>query len=104
MRLDFGAPSAPQGGDTWNLGSSTLVGWISVGLTAVAVFLAVYYYRKSRKFKRLAYVVTTSNLIQDYSATLQDLKIEFRGNVARNISVSKVAIWDDGTETIHGSD
>jgi hypothetical protein len=91
-------------GDILDFGSSPLVGWLGISGTAIAIFLAFVFYRRSKRFKRPAYVVTTWNLIQDYSAKLQGLKIEFKGKSLASISVSKIVVWNDGNETIHGSD
>jgi hypothetical protein len=95
---------ALQLGDLGNLSGGSLSFWIPTVIAALGIILSIYFYRRSRRFKRVAYLVTTRNLIQDYSAKLADLKIEFKGKSPRSISVSKIGIWSDGSETIHGSD
>jgi hypothetical protein len=70
----------------------------------VSTAVALYFYRKSRRIKLLAYTVSTAYLIQDYSAKLSGLKIEYKGKNPPNISVSRIAIWNAGTETINRGD
>src|SRR6266480_1312728 len=90
-----------QLGDLGSLGGAC---WISTGVAILiglaGIAISLYFYRKSRRVKQLCYTVTTANLIQDYSAKLSGLKIEYKGKNPANISVSKIAIWNDGTETI----
>jgi hypothetical protein len=90
--------------DLVSFGNSPWVGRAGLIGTVIAIILAVYFYQKSRRFKRPAYAVTTKNLILDYSSKLRDLQILFKGKDVRNLSVSKIAIWNDGTETIRNSD
>ncbi len=91
-----------------DLGSLGVAFWISTGVAILiglaGIAISLYFYRKSRRVKQLCYTVTTANLIQDYSAKLSGLKIEYKGKNPANISVSKIAIWNDGTETIDHTD
>jgi hypothetical protein len=91
-----------------DLGSLGVAFWISTGVAVffglVAIVVSVYFYRKSRRIKQLAYTVATANLIQDYSARLSGLKIEYKGKNPATISVSKIAIWNEGTETVNDTD
>ncbi len=93
-----------QMGDLGNLGVAF---WISTGLAIffglIAIVLPMYFYGKSRRIKQLAYTVATANLIQD-SDKISGLKIEYKGKNPSNISVSKVALWNDGTDPIHSDD
>ncbi len=103
----MGVSLALQLPDLGSIGSSPVAGWIGIGGSIVAVIgvlLSVYFYRKSRRFKRPVYVLSTQNVIQDYSARLQDLQVSFKGKSVGNVSVTKVGIWNDGTETINKSD
>jgi hypothetical protein len=70
----------------------------------IAVLVGAYFYFKSRRVKRLGYIVTTRNLIQNASASLSGIEVRFQGQPADNISVSKISIWNAGTDTVHGTD
>src|SRR5437867_1030669 len=72
--------------------------------SSIAILVSAYFYFKSRKVKRLAYFVTTRNLIQNASASLSGIQVTFQGQPADNISVSKISLWNAGTETVHGTD
>lgn len=97
--------SALQVGDLGSLGPAfwipTIIAIIGI---PIGVLAALYFYRKSRRVKLLAYAVTTANIIQDYSGRIPDLKIEYKGKNPHTISVSKIVVWNDGTETIERND
>lgn len=85
--------------------SSLLSYWTPTIIGAlIAVLIGAYFYFKSRKVKRVAYITSTRNLIQDVSETLSDIAVTFQGQPANNISVSKISIWNAGTDTVHGTD
>jgi hypothetical protein len=91
---------------TLQIGDLESIGfWIPIILTAiVGALISLYFYRKTRRFKRPAFAVGTQNLIRDYSTKLSGLKIEYKGKNPSTISVSKLAIWNEGTETIDRAD
>ena len=90
-----------QIGDIANL----IVYWLPTGIAlAGGAILAAYFYRKSKKVKQPAYVVTTRNLIGKASTKLSDIQVTFKTKPVEVVSVSKVAIWNDGTDTIRGTD
>ena len=57
-----------------------------------------------RRYKQLAFYVTTWNLVQDFATKFTKLELLFGGKPIRTISVSKISIWNEGNETIHASD
>ena len=93
---------------TLQIGDLGLAFWITIVVAVIAIIIptiaAAYFYRKSRRVKRLCYAVTTANLIQDYSSKLSGLKIEYKGKNPSSLSVSKIVIWNDGNETINRAD
>ena len=77
---------------------------IGIAGIVIGVSVAIFFYRKSRHYKQFAYAVVTRNLIQDFTTKFAKLEILFGEKPIKTISVSKVAIWNEGNETIHGSD
>lgn len=70
-----------------------------LGLIASTIF-----YLKSLKYKELRYILKTYNLIKDYSSRFSNLSIKYNGEEVKNFSVSKIIFWNNGKETIDGSD
>lgn len=78
-----------------------LVGYI---LSIVSLILAILFYFKGKKEKKPKYFVTSRNLIRNYSSLYKMLSIKYNETPIDNFTVSTVTFWNEGKETIHGSD
>jgi len=72
----------------------------------LGVVLAVVFYYKSRKVKSPLYASKTTNIIsaRDLAKNARGLEIFFRGEGVENLSVTRVAFWNGGSDTINYSD
>jgi hypothetical protein len=77
---------------------------IGCGLGAIGVLLAVIFYRKSRRIKRLTYAVRSFNLITDSVSGLSDFAATYKGKHLANLTATKLLIWNSGTEMVSRND
>lgn len=76
-----------------------------VGIFGVlGVLLSIYFYYKSKKVKDPRYVIRSGNLISGPTQKIAPLEILFKNKPISNFSVSKVAFWNEGRDTIHKTD
>lgn len=71
---------------------------------ALGILVTYVFYRKSRRTKEPCWDMRTHNLIAGYSARLSELEVSFSGKRVENLSISRIAFWNQGTETIHGTE
>jgi hypothetical protein len=81
----------------WTTIVSIISGFIGIGLTLLFGFLTL------RK-KELKYAMTGSNLIKNSVSRFTSLGIFYDGSKIDTLSVTRLAIWSSGNETIQGSD
>jgi hypothetical protein len=79
-----------------------LIGGIAIGLVGIAA--AVFYGRRSRRVKQPVYIVKSNNLVENLESKVDGVAITFKGNPVRTLTVSKIAFWNAGNETIDASD
>lgn len=79
---------------------------LSVGIIGIliGIIASYYFYRKSLKIKEPCWSVRSSNLIQDYSTKVEQLKILYKDEPVENLTISRVLFWNNGSDTIDGSD
>lgn len=77
---------------------------VSVIIAVGGLVAAYVFYRRSRRMKRLVYAVSSRILIEDYVSKLPGLSVTFEGKIAQSVVVTKLAMWNKGTETIDHSD
>lgn len=73
-------------------------------LSFLSVLLAILLYYKSRKIKIPLYTIKTNNIIADYISKISLLNVLYSGNQIDNLSVSKIAFWNNGNEPIKNND
>ncbi|GAB2770852.1 hypothetical protein GCM10027275_11950 [Rhabdobacter roseus] len=59
---------------------------------------------KYRSLKRFSYSIQGYNLIKDYSEKINGLNIKFQGSSVKNLTVSRLVIWNSGNLTIDRTD
>ena len=77
---------------------------ISLLLAIGGIILTIYYYIKSKKNKIPTYIVRTVNLVKEKIQKIDIVEILYSGNKVNNLSITKVAIWNDGKDTIDSRD
>lgn len=69
----------------------------------IGVVLAIYFYYKSRKVKKPFYAIISFNLINEKIRNIGNIQIKYSDEIINNLTVSKIAIWNGGKETIDSS-
>lgn len=68
------------------------------------ILVSTYFYYKSRKNKRLKYVIKSFNLIKDHTSKYSGLAIKYKDEEVKTFTVTKLIFWNSGKETIDGKD
>jgi hypothetical protein len=84
-----------------NMVLSNSVG-IAIGL--IGFVLASVFYYKSKKTKKPRYAINSYNIISGFEAKTVPLDIRYAGEKVECVTVSKVAFWNAGNETLNGTD
>lgn len=77
---------------------------VSFGVTVASLVLACIFYLKARRLREPSWAMRTITLIEGYSTQIEDLEVKFRGKDVKNLSISRIAFWNQGAETINGAD
>lgn len=73
-------------------------------LTLISIFLSIWFYIKSKKTRKPMYCIRTFILVRDMIGKIDSVNILYQGEKIENLSISKIAIWNGGKETISQSD
>lgn len=68
------------------------------------ILLAIRSYFVPWKRKQPCFSITSNNLISDFTSQLKPLKITFSNKKIENLTVTKIAFWNAGRQTIDNSD
>ena len=69
-------------------------------LGTVSILLVIWF----RKVKRPRYMIRNQQLIEDFSSRYPDLEVTHKGRPVANVTVSRIAFWNAGNETIQADD
>lgn len=84
--------------------TNPLLGLASFILAIIGLVLAVIFYLKSKKIKSPYYAIRSINLIEDLISKIESLEMLFRGKPIKNLTVTKLAFWNAGNDTINYQD
>jgi len=73
-------------------------------LAISGIILTVLFYRLSRPRKLLAYATRTFRVVPDKRIKLKSLGIRYNGHTVERLSVTRLAIWNAGNESIRRND
>lgn len=73
-------------------------------LTLASMILTAWFYFKSKKNKKPTFCTRTVNLVKEKINKIDSVDILYHGQKIDNLSISKMAIWNAGKETISSSD
>lgn len=76
----------------------------SFALAIIGLVLVVIFYIRGKKTKRPTFLIRSSNLIADFSSKLDKLQILYDTRGIESLTVSKIAFWNDGRQTIDSRD
>jgi hypothetical protein len=71
-----------------------------VGGAIVGLIITHVYYRIQKRRRELCWSLDSTNLIKGYSSLFEKLEIQYGGEKIENLTVSKIAFWNSGNETI----
>ena len=86
------------------LGTNPLLGVASFIIAIIGIVLAVIFYLKSKKIKSPYYAIRSIILIKDLISKIESLEMVFRGKPIKNLTVTKLAFWNGGNDTINYQD
>ncbi len=71
----------------------------------IGIILAIIFFFKSKKNKKPYYLVKSYNIIsENIGNKIKDIDIYFKGQKVEDLTISKIAIWNSGNETINRDD
>ena len=73
-------------------------------LAILGIILSIYLYIKSKRKKKPIYSKRSTNVISDSIQNVGDIQVAYLGKKVNNLTVTKIAIWNSGNETINNSD
>lgn len=73
-------------------------------LAIAGILLSIYFYFRSRREKRLVFNVRTFSLIRESIGTVPELSIAYRGRPVTTLSLTRLALWNAGSQTIIKAD
>jgi hypothetical protein len=77
---------------------------ISFSLAIIGIILSFYFYHKGKRSRIPTYMLRTINLVKEGINKIERVEILFSGKKINNLSITKIALWNDGKETINQSD
>ena len=84
--------------------NNPLLNAFSLFLAILGIIFTTYFYFKSKKIRIPIYILRTVNLVRENVQKIDTVNILYAGNKVDNLSITKIAFWNDGKETINNSD
>lgn len=84
--------------------NNPLLNAFSLFLAILGIIFTTYFYFKSKKIRMPIYILRTVNLVRENVQKIDTVNILYAGNKVNNLSITKIAFWNDGKETINNSD
>lgn len=78
------------------------IGGFALGI--IGVVLAIFFYARSKKERVPCFESSSSTLIEGLHKTLDGLQLHYKGTPQERITVTKLAFWNAGKETIDKRD
>jgi len=81
--------------------------YVTLGLILLALLsfiLMIIFYHRSKRIKRPFYSIKHMNIIRDFRSRIDSLEISIGGESVENLTVTQVAFWNGGKETIRKND
>lgn len=73
-------------------------------LGIMSLLLTLYLYNKSRKYKKINYAKKSHTLIYNFNPNIDKLSLKYGETLVKNVTITFLAIWNSGNETIYLSD
>lgn len=83
---------------------STLLNIIFFLLALISIILAIIFYYNSLRIKKPVFSKQTFRLVNNKLSTIKNIEIKYNDLLLTNLSLTKIAIWNSGKESIRKSD
>ena len=77
---------------------------LSFLIAIIGVITAVFYYYRGKKVKSPCYAIRSFNIVKDLVSKIESLEMLYDGKPITNFTVTKIAFWNAGRETINRED
>lgn len=94
--------SFSQLAEWWGL--NPWVGIVSLVIAVLSAILMIIFYIKEKKVKSPCYTVQSNNLVRDLVSRIDPLEMRYSGQQIENLTVTKLAFWNAGRDTIDNQD
>lgn len=84
--------------------NSTAITVFSLAIGVAGIILAVVFYRLGKPVRRLAFATRTFPVVLQQAKRIKGLNVDYKAQNVSRLSVSRLAIWNAGTEPIRGSE
>lgn len=81
--------------------------WLNIiffALAIISIILAVIFYYKAIKSKKPIYDIETNRLVNNDLSGLKKIEIKYNNTIISNLSVTKIALWNSGKDSIRRND
>lgn len=68
------------------------------------IILAVIFYWRSTKNREPVFAIKSYNILADSSSKMTGLTVNYKTEIVNNLSITKIAFWNQGRETIKRND
>ncbi|MDX6271506.1 MAG: hypothetical protein QOD28_2729 [Acidobacteriota bacterium] len=86
------------------IGTNPWLSVLSFIITLLSIILAVFFYLKSKRSKLPCYSTRNINIIRDLVSRIESLEMLYDSHRIENLTVTKFAFWNGGSETIGSQD
>ncbi len=73
-------------------------------IATLAIIIAIYHYKKGKKEKKPIYITRSINLVKENINKINSVNILYQGKEVETLTITKLAFWNAGKETIHNND
>lgn len=84
--------------------NAALISVTSLVLTMTSIVLALVIYKASKPLTSIAYAARTFRIISDKASSIDGLSINFNSISVDTLSVTRLAIWNEGNQALRESD
>lgn len=77
---------------------------ISLGVGIIGILVGIISYFKSRKVKLPCYTTRSTNIVRDLVNKFESVEMFYAGQPIENMTVTKIAFWNSGNETLNSQD
>ncbi len=81
--------------------------WLNLAflvLAVLSIIISIYLFKKSRKIKKPLFDKRSINVISEKIKNIGDIQVNYKGENIDNLTVTKVAFWNGGNDTLNETD